>query len=64
MKPLKPKKKKLPFDPNVFLSKVNGGHTLSNFRKNQIVYAQGDPADSVFYIHKGKPKVTVLSEQG
>jgi CRP-like cAMP-binding protein len=64
MKPLKPKKKKLPFDPKAFLSKINGGHTLSNFRKNQIIYAQGDLADSVFYIHKGKAKVTVLSEQG
>jgi CRP/FNR family cyclic AMP-dependent transcriptional regulator len=31
---------------------------------NQIVYAQGDPADSVFYVHDGKVKVTVLSEQG
>jgi CRP/FNR family transcriptional regulator, cyclic AMP receptor protein len=60
----KPKKKKLPFDPKTFLSKVNGGHSLSDYRKNQIVYTQGDPADSVFYIHKGKAKITVLSEQG
>jgi CRP/FNR family transcriptional regulator, cyclic AMP receptor protein len=58
------KKKKLPFDPKAFLSKVNGGHSLSDYRKNQIVYTQGDPADSVFYIHKGKAKITVLSEQG
>ena len=60
----KPKKKKLPFDPKTFLSKVNGGHSLSDYRKNQPVYAQGDLADSVFYIHKGKAKITVLSEQG
>jgi len=60
----KPKKKKLPFDPKTFLSKVNGGHSLSDYRKNETVYAQGDPADSVFYIHKGKAKITVLSEQG
>jgi CRP-like cAMP-binding protein len=64
MKPLKSKKKNIPFDPKMFLSKVNGGHSLSNLRKNQIVYAQGDPADSIFYIHKGKAKITVLSEQG
>ncbi len=63
-KPLNLKSKKAPFDPKKFLSKVNGGHSLSNYNKNQVVYAQGDPADSVFYIHKGKAKFTVLSEQG
>ena len=61
---MKRKKKKLPFDPQAFLSKVNGGRTLSEYRKNQVVYRQGDPADSVFYIQTGKAKVTVLSEQG
>jgi CRP/FNR family transcriptional regulator, cyclic AMP receptor protein len=54
----------LPFDPNVFLSKVNGGRTKSEYRKNQVVYRQGDPADSVFFIQSGKVKVTVISEQG
>jgi CRP/FNR family transcriptional regulator, cyclic AMP receptor protein len=57
-------KKKLPFDPKAFLSKVNGGRTISNYRKNQVVYSQGAPADSVFYIQTGKVKITVLSEQG
>jgi CRP/FNR family transcriptional regulator, cyclic AMP receptor protein len=58
------KKQKLPFDPKVFLSKVGRGRTVTDFKKNQIVYSQGDPADSVFYIQAGKVKVTVLSEQG
>ena len=58
------RKQKLPFEPKVFLSKVNGGRTLSDYRKNQIVYAQGDPADSVFYIQSGKAKKIVVSEQG
>jgi CRP/FNR family transcriptional regulator, cyclic AMP receptor protein len=58
------RKAKLPFDPKVFLAKVDGGRSVADYSKNQIVYAQGDPADSVFYIHKGKAKVTVLSEQG
>ena len=53
-----------PFDPKVFLSKANGGRTIASYPKNQIVYAQGEPADSVFYIHDGKVKITVLSEQG
>ena len=58
------RKAKLPFDPKVFLSKVNGGRTISDYHKDQIVYRQGDPADSVFYIQSGKVKVTVVSEQG
>jgi CRP-like cAMP-binding protein len=58
------RKEKRPFDPKVFLSKVNGGRTVSNYRKNQIVYSQGAPADSVFYIRTGKVKIAVLSEQG
>jgi CRP-like cAMP-binding protein len=56
--------KKLTFDPKVFLAKVNGGRTISNYRADQVVYRQGTPADSVFYIQKGKAKVTVISEQG
>jgi CRP/FNR family cyclic AMP-dependent transcriptional regulator len=38
--------------------------TLSNYSENQIVYSQGDPADSVFYIHRGRVKVTVISKLG
>ena len=53
-----------PFDPKAFLAKANGGRTISQYRKNQIVFSQGDLADSVFYIHDGKVKVTVISEQG
>jgi CRP/FNR family transcriptional regulator, cyclic AMP receptor protein len=58
------RKGKLPFDPKVFLSKVNGGRAISDYRKDQIVYTQGAPADSVFYIRSGKVKQTVVSEQG
>jgi CRP/FNR family cyclic AMP-dependent transcriptional regulator len=60
---MKPRKN-LRFDPKVFLTKVNGGRTISEYHSNQIIYEQGTPADSVFYIQKGKAKVTVISEQG
>jgi len=53
-----------PFDPKVFLAKVDGGRTISKYRKNQKIFSQGDAADSVFYIQKGKVKITVVSEQG
>ena len=55
---------KQPFDVKVFLSTVNGGRSVSSYRKNQTVFSQGDPADSVFYIQNGKVKVSVASEQG
>jgi CRP/FNR family transcriptional regulator, cyclic AMP receptor protein len=58
------RKAKLPFDPKVFLSKVNGGRSVADYRKGQIVYTQGEPADSVFYIQSGKVRKTVVSEQG
>ena len=61
---VKSAKAKPPFDPKVFLSKVNGERTIVEYRKNQIVYRQGDPADAVFYMQSGKAKVTVVSEQG
>ena len=52
------------FDPVSFLAKVGGGRTIAKFAKNRKLFAQGDDADSVFYIQKGKVKVTVISEQG
>ncbi len=53
-----------PFDPQAFLAKANGGRTISKYQINQIVFSQGDPADSVFYIHEGNVKVSITSEQG
>ena len=58
------KAKTVPFDPKVFLATVNGGRSISKYRMNQKVFSQGTPADAVFYILKGKVKVTVVSEQG
>ena len=52
------------FDPKSFLAKVGEGRSIERFGKDQIVFAQGDPSDAVFYIQKGKAKVTVVSEQG
>jgi CRP/FNR family transcriptional regulator, cyclic AMP receptor protein len=52
------------FNVKTFLATVNGGRTVSKYRENQIVFSQGDPADSVFYVQEGKVKVTVLSEVG
>src|ERR1700730_11957665 len=56
---------KLPdFDVMGFLKEKNAGMPVATYRENQVVYAQGDPANSVFYIHSGQVKVTVISERG
>jgi CRP/FNR family transcriptional regulator, cyclic AMP receptor protein len=57
-------KKNPSFDLESFLSSVDGGRTISNYRNGETVFAQGDPSDAVFYIREGECKVTVVSEQG
>jgi CRP-like cAMP-binding protein len=52
------------FNPKSFLAKIGEGRSIGKYRKEQIVFSQGDPADAVFYIQKGKVKITVVSEQG
>jgi CRP/FNR family transcriptional regulator, cyclic AMP receptor protein len=52
------------FDPKDFLARIGEGRSIGKYRKGQIVFSQGDPADAVFYIQKGKAKLTVVSEQG
>ncbi|MGB7279213.1 MAG: cyclic nucleotide-binding domain-containing protein, partial [Pseudolabrys sp.] len=56
------KAKKVPFDPKVFLATVNGGRSISKYREGKTVFSQGKPADAVFYIQKGKVKITVVSD--
>ena len=57
-------KRRPSFDPKSFLAKVGDGRSIDRFGKDQIVFSQGDAADAVFFIQKGKAKVTVVSEQG
>jgi CRP-like cAMP-binding protein len=58
------KRDKASFDPKIFLAKVGDGKTISKYRKDQIIFSQGEVADAVFYIQQGKVKLTVVSEQG
>jgi CRP-like cAMP-binding protein len=55
---------KISFDPVAFLAKVGEGKTISEFGKNETIFSQGDTADAVFYIQKGRVKLTVISAQG
>jgi CRP-like cAMP-binding protein len=52
------------FSSKAFLSQAEAGKTIEKYGKNQEIFTQGAVADSVFYIQKGKVKITVLSEQG
>jgi CRP/FNR family transcriptional regulator, cyclic AMP receptor protein len=52
------------FDPKIFLAKIEAGKTRAELQKGQIVFSQGDPADAVFYIQKGKLELRVLSRHG
>jgi CRP/FNR family transcriptional regulator, cyclic AMP receptor protein len=52
------------FDPKEFLAKVGKGRTRLEYQKNQAIFSQGDEADALFFIQKGKIKITVVSKQG
>ena len=56
--------KNLSIDVMGLLTQHTTRWTLSTYQENQILYAPGDPADTVFYIHSGRVKVTVVSERG
>ena len=52
------------FNSKTFLGHAGPGKALKKYRKNEIIFSQGEVAGAIFYIQKGKVKVTVLSEQG
>ncbi len=52
------------FNPKAFLGKVGTGKSISKYGKDQSIFAQGDKADTIFYIQKGKVKIVVLSDRG
>jgi CRP/FNR family transcriptional regulator, cyclic AMP receptor protein len=52
------------FDPHAFLAVVGDGQSVAAYTDRQLIFAQGDPADALFYIHQGKIKLTVVSREG
>jgi CRP/FNR family transcriptional regulator, cyclic AMP receptor protein len=55
---------KAAFDPRAYLAKAGPGTTVAGFSKNETIFSQGDRADGVFYIQKGKVKLTVVNNSG
>jgi CRP/FNR family transcriptional regulator, cyclic AMP receptor protein len=52
------------FDPRAFLGRADAGTTIEKYEKHQKIFSQGDVADTILFIQKGKVKMTVLSEHG
>jgi CRP-like cAMP-binding protein len=52
------------FDPKAFLADAGKGRSVTKYRKNQIVFSQGELADAVFYVQKGKVRISVVSDRG
>jgi CRP/FNR family transcriptional regulator, cyclic AMP receptor protein len=55
---------KASFDAQVFLAKMGTGKAILEFEKDKNVFEQGDVADTIYYIQRGRIKLTVLSDQG
>src|SRR6476661_3423578 len=52
------------FDPSTFLATIGDGRKILAVAKKQAIFAQGDEADAVFYVQKGKVRLTVVSKIG
>jgi CRP-like cAMP-binding protein len=52
------------FDPKKFLATIGEGRRVVLFSKKQAIFAQGDPADAVFYLQRGKVQLSVVSKIG
>jgi CRP/FNR family transcriptional regulator, cyclic AMP receptor protein len=52
------------FDPDTFLATIGEGRKILSVPKKQMIYSQGDGADAVFYVQKGKIRLTVVSKAG
>jgi CRP-like cAMP-binding protein len=64
MRPNVEARKSSEFDPKAFLSTIDSGRKIAAFSKKQTIFVQGDPSDAVFYIQKGKVRLTVVSKTG
>jgi len=64
MNPLVTAKKDRTFDSDTFLATIGDGRTLLSIEKKQMIFAQGDGADAIFYVQKGKVRLTVVSQAG
>jgi CRP-like cAMP-binding protein len=55
---------KMPFDVEAFLASAGLGRKIVQLQAKQVIFSQGDPADSIFYLQDGRAKLTVVSTSG
>jgi len=60
----KPRRQAIASPLATLLARPSIGRTIAKYSKNQVVFSQGDAGDAVFYVQKGKLKITVVSERG
>lgn len=60
----KPKEKRTSFDVDAYLSAAGPGRKLVHLNKDETFFAQGDPADCVYYLHRGRARISVISTSG
>src|SRR5690242_17284048 len=60
----RPTKRTSNFSPKALLARVSEGKSVASYRRKQVIFAQGDRGDEVYYLQKGRVKLTVVSKQG
>jgi CRP-like cAMP-binding protein len=63
-KPIKSQRKQRDFNPEIFLSTIGKGRAMESFEKKKAIFSQGEPVDGLFFIQKGKVRLSVISEGG
>jgi CRP/FNR family cyclic AMP-dependent transcriptional regulator len=57
-------KRTTPLNPKTLITRVSEGRSIATYRRHQVIFSQGDPADAVFYVQKGRVRLAVVSKQG
>lgn len=57
-------KRRRPFNAKSFLAEAGEGRSIGKYRKDQIIFSQGDAAEAIFYLQSGKVKITIVSDNG
>jgi CRP-like cAMP-binding protein len=62
--PVKASQTRLDFDAQAFLKSASAARRVATYQKGRVVFSQGQPSDTVFYVRKGEIKISVLSRGG
>ena len=63
-KPIRKPKGRIAFDPQAFLTTVGMARTITHCPKDHKIFSLGEAAEAIFYIQKGRVKITATSKRG